>query len=141
VQVHVAGQRAATLAATPVVLEATVDRRKLLRLARAARLVPGLPPEFRPARLGAAYADPGAITHEVDVSAFLAQKRAAMAAHASQTTGGATPRSLAAFLRLPSPLFGVLFQREWFVEQGRVPGATRLDDVFATLRPSTSVCA
>jgi LmbE family N-acetylglucosaminyl deacetylase len=140
-QVHVVGHRAAVQAATPVVLEATVDRRPLLRLARAARVVPGLPPEFRSARLQGAYADPDAITHEVDVGAFLGQKRAAMAAHGSQTTGGATPRSLAAFLRLPSPLFGMLFRREWFAEQGRVPGATRLDDVFATLRSSTSVPA
>jgi len=140
-QVHVVGHRAALKAATPVVLEATIDRRLLLRLARAARLVPGLPPEFRPARLRSAYADPRAITHEVDVGAFLDQKRAAMAAHVSQVTGGATARSLETFLRLPPPLFRALFRREWFTERGRRPGSTRVDDVFATLRSSRSVPA
>jgi len=133
VQVYEVGRRAAELAATPVVLEATVDRRLLLRLARAVRFVPGLPPQFRPAALRTAYADPRTITHEVDVRAVLAQKRAAMAAHGSQTTGGETPRSLAVFLRLPRRLFGVLFGREWFVEHGRAPGARRVGDVFASL--------
>ena len=141
IQVHEVGRRAAAQAGTPVVVEATVDRRLLLRVSRAAQLVPGLPPEFRPARLESAYADPAVITHEVDVRSFLGKKRAAMAAHASQTTGGSTPRSLAAFLRLPRPLFSALFRREWFVEHGRAPDASRCDDVFATLRSSSSVPA
>jgi len=96
--------------------------------------VPGLPPGFRPAALRSAYAEPRAITHRVDVRDVLAQKRAAMAAHTSQTTGGPTARSFAVFLRLPRRLFRLLFGQEWFVEHGRVPSARRLDDVFASLR-------
>jgi LmbE family N-acetylglucosaminyl deacetylase len=137
-QVHEVGRRAAALAGTPVVLEATVDRRLLLRFASALRLVPGLPPEFRPARLHDAYAAPWTITHAVDVRGHVAQKRAAMAAHTSQTTGGATPRSLSVFLRLPRFAFRWIFGREWFVEQGRTPETPRVDDIFATLRAAVA---
>ena len=56
-----------------------------------------------------------------------------MTAHGSQTTGGSTRRALAVFLRLPDPVFGLLFGHEWFVEPGVVPGM-RIDDIFATLR-------
>jgi len=139
VQVYEVGRRAAALAATPVVLEATIDRRPLLRLARAARLVPGLPSGFRPAALRTAYAEPFTITHTIDVRAVLDQKRAAMAAHVSQTRGGTSARSLAVFLRLPAPAYRMLFAREWFVEHGRAPGPTLLDDVFASLRERDEV--
>ena len=133
VRVHEVGRRAAALASTPVVLEATVDRHVLLRVARVLRCIPGLPAGFRPARLADAYAPADAITHCIDVRAYAAQKRAAMAAHASQTTGGAGPRSLAVFLRLPTPVFRRIFGREWFISAGRAAGHPRLDDVFAGL--------
>jgi hypothetical protein len=42
-------------------------------------------------------------------------------------------RTLAAFGRLPMPVFREVFGHEWFVEQGRVPGRP-LDDIFATAR-------
>jgi len=134
VQVHEVGRRAAALAATPVVLEATVDRRLLLRAARLLRLVPGLPREFRPSVLEHAYAPPDSITHRIDVRAETDRKRAAMAAHGSQTTGGDGPRSLAVFLRLPRFAFRRVFGHEWFVELGRGATTPRLDDVFAGLQ-------
>jgi LmbE family N-acetylglucosaminyl deacetylase len=133
VQVHRIGRRAAELAGTPIVLEATVDRRALLRLTRALRVIPGLPPEFRPAGLERSFSSPEHLTHRVDVRRHLAAKRAAMSAHCSQQSGGSTPRSVSVFLRLPRPLFRRIFGHEWFVEIGRTPDRDMLDDVFATL--------
>jgi|SoiMethySBSTD1v2_1073268.scaffolds.fasta_scaffold03862_12 LmbE family N-acetylglucosaminyl deacetylase len=134
VQVHAVGHRAATLAGTPVVLEATVDRHALLRIANLLRLVPGLPPGFRPARLRETFSPRGRLTHRVDVRDHVAAKRAAMTAHSSQRTGGSTPRSLAVYLRLPFPLFRLVFGHEWYVEAGRTPDRPLLDDVLTTLR-------
>jgi LmbE family N-acetylglucosaminyl deacetylase/membrane-associated phospholipid phosphatase len=134
VQVHAVGHRAATLAGTRLVLEATVNRHALLRVANLLRLVPGLPPGFRPARLRESFSPPARLTHRVDVRDHLDAKRAAMTAHASQRTGGTAPRSLAVYLRLPAPLFRLVFGHEWYVEAGRQPGRPLLDDVLTTLR-------
>ena len=47
-----------------------------------------------------------------------------MRAHASQASAdGGTDRTLAAFLRIPRPLFDVVFGREWFVDPAHPPGA------------------
>ena len=84
-----------------------------------------------------AYTPHRQLTHRVDVRAHTGAKRAAMAAHASQTTGGAAdqgPRTLAAFLRLPRPLYRRIFGFEYFVERGRTPARPLLDDVFAGVR-------
>jgi LmbE family N-acetylglucosaminyl deacetylase len=142
-QVHRVGVRAAELAGTRLVLEATVDRSRLQRLLRVlwwaswvrARAVgrPSLPSEFDPDRFDAAYSAPQAITHRVDVRRHSGAKRAAMAAHRSQAAADDQDRTLALFLRLPRPLFAVVFGREWFVERGRRPGRP-LDDIFASLR-------
>lgn len=133
VQVHRVGVRAAELAGTPVVLEATAPAtlfRNVLRLL--ALLRHGLGGS---APLGTAevFTPAAQITHRVRVSAQLRAKRRAMAAHGSQQRGGEGPRMLDQMLRLPLPLFGLVFGREWFVEHGRNP-RPREDDVFATLR-------
>jgi LmbE family N-acetylglucosaminyl deacetylase len=134
VQVHRVGARAAELAGTPVVLEATIDRSSLrpllwpLRLA--GRLLPGLP-------LGgaaSAFTEREALTHRVDVRPHLARKRAALRAHASQTEGGRGWRTIGALLRLPAPLFALVAGREWFVERGRLPARAPSDDIFQSLR-------
>jgi LmbE family N-acetylglucosaminyl deacetylase len=128
VAVHEVGHRAAGLAGTAVVLEATVDRdslRRLVTLASRLRLPVRLHPD--------AYTPRAAITHRVDVRGHLAAKRAALAAHASQAGGGDSVRTLRLLLRLPRPLFRLLLGHEWFVEVGR-PAGTPSDDVFATLR-------
>ena len=134
VQVHRVGVRAAQLAGTPVVLEATVDRRPLLRVLRVLAALRVAPPDWSPERFASAYADPARVTHAVDVRRYSRAKRAAMAAHASQATADEGVRTLATFLRLPGPLFRLAFGREWFVERGRQPGPQPLDDIFATLR-------
>lgn len=133
IQVHHVGVRAAELAGTPVVLEATVDRRLLRRALTVVKRLPGVPRDFDPARFAAAYTDPAMITHRVDVRRFARHKRAAMAAHASQASADAGVRTLAVLLRLPGPVFRWALGREWFVEHGRTAGRPLLDDVFATL--------
>jgi len=134
VQVHRVGTRAAEMAGTPIVLEATVDRRPLLRILRMVRWLPGIPENFRPSRFTAAFAAPEGITHRVDVRRYISHKRAAMAAHASQASADNGRRTLAILLKLPSPLFRALLGREWYVEHGRKPGRPLIDDIFATLR-------
>jgi LmbE family N-acetylglucosaminyl deacetylase len=131
VQVHRVARRAAYLADVPVLLEATVDRRALQRALRVLSRLPGAPPDVAPSRFASAYTDPGAITHRIDVSRFLTQKRAAMQAHASQRGGGEAERSLALMLRLPRSVFWLAFHREWFVEPARRPARRPLRDVLA----------
>lgn len=133
VQVTRVGRRAAELAGTPVVLEATVDRRALQRALRLVSWLPGIPADFAPGRFDRAYTEPAALTHRVDVRRYASAKRAAMAAHASQADADEGVRTLAVLLRLPRPLFRLALGREWFVEPGRVPGPL-LDDVLTSLR-------
>jgi len=135
VQVHLVGARAAQLAGTSVVLEATVDRRLLKRALYLGRWLAPRTADFAPSRFDALFAAPENITHRVHVSGFLEQKRAAMRAHRSQTTTDSdVERGLAWMLRLPKPLYRLVFGREWFIEHGRRPSGHPLDDVLATLR-------
>ena len=139
VQVHRVGALAARRAGTPVLLEATIDR-DLMRLGveLASSMGYAVPPEFTPDRFDLWYTPAEAITHAVDVHAHLAQKKAAMQAHASQATSarqGGT-RTIDLFLGLPDDLFATGFGTEWFVQRGRATqgeGAALLDDVFASL--------
>lgn len=140
VAVHRVGVRAAGLAGTPVVLEATVDRRALLRVLKILQksrilAVMGVDQqEWSPARFARSYAEPDRITHRVHTRRFAAAKREAMAAHATQAGADEGVRTLAAFLRLPRFLFARVFAHEWFVEEGRSPAKPPLDDIFASLR-------
>jgi Uncharacterized proteins, LmbE homologs len=134
VQVHHVGIRAAELAATPIVLEATVDRGLLQRALRLLSHLPGLPADFDPARFANAYTASEALTHRIDVRRFARHKRAAMAAHVSQASSDSGDRTLAILLKLPFPVFRWALGREWYVERGRTPGEPLLDDLFASLR-------
>ena len=140
IAVHDVGVAAAELAGTPVVLEATVDRRLLTRMLRVANAV-GLVrvlgvdrAEWDPRRFEDSFADPDRITHRVRVGRYARAKRQAMAAHSSQATGDASVRTLAVFARLPLGIFRVVFAKEWFVERGRSPAGRRLDDIFDSVR-------
>lgn len=130
-QVHAAGWSAARAAGTPSVLEATVDRALLVRVARLAGALRLLDPSTS-RRLAGAFSARDDITHRVDVAAFTAAKRAALRAHASQATGVGGTEALRLLLRLPGPLFDLVARWEWFAERGRSPG--RCDDVFAAVR-------
>jgi LmbE family N-acetylglucosaminyl deacetylase len=131
-QVHRVGALAARWARTPVLLEATIDRSRLSAVASALVRLPGVSRLVPADRFASAYTDRSDLTHEVDVRGHLRAKRAALACHASQATGGV--RTLGLLLRLPRPLLAPVLGREWFVEDGRSPTETLLDDVFATLR-------
>jgi LmbE family N-acetylglucosaminyl deacetylase len=134
VQLHRVGARAAELAGTPIVLEATINR-DLMRvgLELAGSLGYELPPNFAPETFDTWYTPADELTHAVDVRDQLPAKKAAMAAHASQATadGDDTTRSLAVFVSLPPEYFELAFGTEWFVDRAR-PAGIAADDLFAT---------
>jgi LmbE family N-acetylglucosaminyl deacetylase len=134
VQVGRVGIRAAELARTPVVLEATVDRQALQRVLRLIHRLPGIPADFAPGRFDRAYTARGNLTHRVDVRRYADAKRAAMAAHVSQAGSDEGTRTLAVLLRLPRPVFRIALGREWFVERGRAAATPLIDDIFAAVR-------
>lgn len=129
VRVHEVGARAAEIARTPRVLEATVPRDTLVRVIRLLSKVYRFPPEFDPRSFDHAYSARADITHRVDVRAHLRAKRASMQAHASQATG-AGDRTLAALLRIPRPVARLVFGHEWFRDPEHPVGAPVVDDIF-----------
>jgi LmbE family N-acetylglucosaminyl deacetylase len=121
IQVHRVGVRAAELAGTPKVYEATLDRDYVMGLMQRAREMgitnlPDInPEEFR---MGV----PGElITTRVDVVAFLDQKRRAMAAHASQIA------ETSFFLNMPPDAFAAMWGREAYVLRGAPKGTAETD--------------
>ncbi len=133
VQVHRVGHLAAVLAGTPVVLEATVDRSLLVRIATLMARLPALRRLIPEDRFASGYLDRPDLTHEVDVRAHLKAKKAALAAHHSQSTGAGV-RTVGLLLQLPTPLFRKVLGREWFREHGATPSSPLSDDLFASLR-------
>ncbi len=115
VQVHAVGHRAALLANTPRVYEATFSRDHFIELAAA--LADELPPGVDvpdPAQFDLGMPD-ARITTRVDVSSVLDRKRAAMAVHASQIP----PDSF--FLSLGPDAFTRVFGVEWFIRTHPAP--------------------
>lgn len=126
VRVHEVGALAAELAGTPRVLEATIPQDLIATVVELLAKVYRFPPDFDPTGFRSKFSPRSAITHTIDVTEYAGAKRAAMAAHASQATAdGGADRTLAAFLRLPRPVFASVFSREWFV-QSRGPQLERL---------------
>lgn len=116
VRVHQVGARAAQLARTSRVLQATMPREPLVRIVNALRLI-RLLRQYDPQVIRTAYSPQSAITHRIDVRRFAGLKRTALACHRSQIYGvGRTAQPLRLLAGLPSPLFGLLFGREWFVD-------------------------
>jgi LmbE family N-acetylglucosaminyl deacetylase len=127
VQVHHVGKRAAELAATPRVLEATMPRELLVRVANTAGLL-RLPAPYPHDVVRTAYAPGSTITHRINVFRFARQKRDAFAAHRSQiANNAAAARLFAVLLRLPPQVAGLLFGREWFVDPTLPPGRVHRD--------------
>jgi LmbE family N-acetylglucosaminyl deacetylase len=123
VRVHQVGVRAAQLAGTARVLQATMPRELLVRIVSALRLI-RLLPNHDPQVIRTAYSQRAAITHRIDVRRFAGRKRAALACHRSQIYGtGRAARPLGLLAALPSPLFGLLFGREWFVDPDAPAGS------------------
>jgi LmbE family N-acetylglucosaminyl deacetylase len=94
-----------------------VPRDLLLRGIQLAAKVYRFPPEFDPTSFERAFTASADITHRVDVRRYADAKRASMAAHASQASADDGDRTLAAFLRIPKPLYRQVFGREWYVER------------------------
>ena len=119
IQVHRVGARAGEMAGTPLVYEATADRDYILGLiAQARELGVDEPGDVDPEQLGV----PGhLITTRVDVQQFLEQKRAAMAAHASQIAESSF------FLNMPPEAFRATWGQEWFIRRGAAPGTQETD--------------
>ena len=134
VKVHEVGARAAELAQTPRVLQATVPRDAICRAVAVAAKVHRFPAEFDPTTLERSFSPRADITHRVNVGRYAGAKRASMRAHVSQASAdGGADRTLAAFLRIPRPLYDVVFGREWFIDPAHPPGAPICRDVFAGL--------
>ena len=65
-----------------------------------------------------AYSSAAEVTHCIDVRGQAKARRASMRAHASQATADSGPRTLGVFTRIPPPLFGWVFGREWYRQAG-----------------------
>jgi LmbE family N-acetylglucosaminyl deacetylase len=118
VQAHRVGHRAAALAGTTRVLEATFSRDMMRTLATAEG-----GEEWDPDRLaddGNPFGTPEIEIHyAVDVGDYVTRKRDALACHASQTSDAG------AMLAMPAEQFASTFGTEWFIEPGRPPGLQR----------------
>ncbi len=113
VQVHRVGHRAAQLARTAHLYEATMNRDHVARLMALAAETSAI--EFDPDDTddGLPFGMPESeLTTAVDVSGFLDRKRAALASHASQIT------DTSFFLTMPPEAFTEAFGTEWFIHVG-----------------------
>lgn len=117
IQVHRVGVRAAEIAGIDRVYETTMEREHMVEVFRA--MVEAGVTEFEPDEAPAEeqFGKPSAqITTRVDVSEFLEQKRAAMAAHRSQIA------ETSFFLALSPELFHRAWSTEWYIRRGAPPG-------------------
>lgn len=129
VQVHHVGMRAAELAGTPRVYQATTNRdqvRRLLADAAAAGLMADEPDEADIESSGTPEAE---LSTRVDVTPWLTAKRAAMRAHSSQIAEDSF------FLTLPDESFAAVFGTEWFVRPGAATGGPFERDLFGDEAP------
>ncbi|WP_026467598.1 PIG-L family deacetylase [Amycolatopsis alba] len=116
VKVHEVGKRAAELAGDVRLLEATIPRDTVARLVRIVRLA-RIPFRYDVDALLRAYSARSEITHVFDIRRFARQKQAAIAAHSSQVEGtGRLAPLMRVVTRLPAPLFGFAFSREWYID-------------------------
>jgi len=131
-QVHRVAWAASEKIGVPL-LQTTIDREFLsggIELAKGMGFE--VPDGFVPADLSTWYTPNAEITHTVDVSSVLENRKASMAAHATQATGAPdTVRTLSIFLGLPDEIFAIAFSTEWFVLAGDSNAA--LPDSFAHL--------
>lgn len=115
IKVHDVGYRAAELAATPAVFEATVNRdemRRFRELVGVAQDGEEFDPDA-PMDDGNPIGEPEAeISLRVDVVPYLVQKRNALLRHRSQVT------DTSFFLQMPDDVFAKAFGTEWFKRRG-----------------------
>ena len=122
VQVHRVGLRAAELAGTPRVYEATADRDHFVETitemrAELAALGEDIPDDLpESAEFADNFSPAHVITTRVDVRDVLARKRAALAAHASQID------ETSVFVSMPDEIFARAFGTEWFIRRDAPDG-------------------
>ena len=119
IQVHRVGHAASKLAGTPRLFEATVNRDSIRAFMKMAAEMGGEVPfdPDEPADDGNPFGEPEAmLTHKVDVTAYVVQKKASMACHASQIS------DTSFFLTMPDEAFQAAFGTEWFIEVGKPAG-------------------
>jgi len=116
IQVHRVGLRAAELAGTERVYMATINRDHLQSLLQAAGDLDVAVDEDQRERMKDIGVPAAEITTAVDVTEFLAAKRRAMEAHASQI------HETSFFLTLPPEAFAAVWGTEWYVRVGATPG-------------------
>jgi LmbE family N-acetylglucosaminyl deacetylase len=132
VRVHEVGARAAALAGTPRVLEATIPREAIRRAVDLAAKVHLLPPGFDRDGIERTYSARSEITHRVRVARYAGAKRASLRAHASQTAADTgADRTLAALLRIPRPFYDLVFGWEWYIDRDHQGPVSR--DIFEGL--------
>ena len=118
VRVHEVAERAAKVAETPRLMQVTLPREPIVRIYRLISLL-RLVRRYDVAVVRTSYTARAEITHRIDVRMYADKKRAALACHASQITGtGRAARLFGLVVRLPLPVFGLLFGREYYVEVG-----------------------
>ena len=124
IQVHRVGLRAAEIAGTRRVYQATMNRDNSVRTfqdiaSRAEELgfdMPGDPDSG--VEIGTPEAE---LTGAVDVTSYLEYKKNAMRAHASQIS------EQSFFLAVPDDVFKAMWGTEWFIRAGAGPGITETD--------------
>jgi LmbE family N-acetylglucosaminyl deacetylase len=123
IQIHRVGKRAAELAGTPFVYEATMNRdaiAEFMKVAADAGQEVDFDPEG-PSDDGNPFGTPAAeLTTSIDVSAHINAKRESIMAHRSQVSDSSF------FLQMPPEAFAVAFGTEWFIRVGE-PGGIRED--------------
>lgn len=116
IRLHHVVHRAAEIAGTTDVFEATLDRTRIRRIIFP--LVPlGIIANIDAINnLSQGFSDSRDITHTVDVRRLLTYKRDSIRAHASQTVGGGLPRSLQVFLMLPDAVLSLVLGTEFYIQ-------------------------
>lgn len=134
IQVHRVGRRAAELAGVPIVAQGTMNRDLIQRaMAEAAAMGVELPAgdEAESEVDRSSFGKPEVeLTHVVDASTVLDQKRASMQAHASQIA----PDHF--MVSMPDEAFAYVFGTEWFIVDP-APGP-EAPDLFTTLFAPTA---
>jgi LmbE family N-acetylglucosaminyl deacetylase len=124
IQVHVVGIRAAELAGTRRVYEATANRDHIRQMMEQMPQDPDAPAS--PADLETLGVTEDQITTTIDVREFVDAKRAAMVAHSSQIPDDSF------FLQMPLAVFREAFGWEWFIRRDG-PRSQRETTLFADL--------